>query len=374
MTGRVIVLGATGFTGRLVAEVACVAGLAPVLAGRHSDALAALLADVAPLAPSGKPPTTQIADVHDTESVRALVTRPDDVLVTTVGPFVRLGRPAVDAAIDAGCGYVDSTGEPTFIREVFESDGARASTTGARLLTAFGYDYVPGNLAGAIAMRDAVAAGRIPDRVEVGYFVKGTGGYSSGTKASMAASIGATPFAYTTGAIVEGFTDVETFAVGGEQCDALPIGGSEHFTLPRLDHRLTSVGVYLGWAGKGTRAAHAAAKAAAAAARVPLAGKVIDAALGRGSDVTGQGPNAHERAQARTVVVARTLDPVGRQLSHVTMEGPSPYDLTAELIVWAAAMVLTGRTTGVGALGPVDGFGLAALESGCADIGLRRVD
>jgi len=58
----------------------------------------------------------------------------------------------------------------------------------------------------------------------------------------------------------------------------------------------------------------------------------------------------------------------------VTMEGPSPYDLTAELIVWAAAMVLTGRTTGVGALGPVDGFGLAALESGCADIGLRRVD
>ena len=101
MTGRVIVLGATGFTGRLVAEVACVAGLAPVLAGRHSDALAALIADVAPLAPSGKPPTSQVADVHVTESVRALVTRPDDVLVTTVGPFVRLGRPAVDAAIDA---------------------------------------------------------------------------------------------------------------------------------------------------------------------------------------------------------------------------------------------------------------------------------
>jgi len=374
MDARVIILGATGYTGRLVAEAATRAGMAPVLAGRHPDALAALRADLAALAPFGKEPTVQIADAADAVSVRALVRDARDVLVTTVGPFVRLGRPAVEAAIDAGCGYIDSTGEPDFIRTIFETYGPQAQVSGARLFTAMGYDYVPGNLAGALAMRDAIADGRIPDRVEVGYFVKGSGGFSSGTKASMAASIGATPFTYTAGAIVDGFTDVESFTVDGEQWDALPIGGSEHFTMPRIDHRLTSVGVYLGWAGKGTRAAHAAAKAAATAAKVPLAGKVIDAALNRGADVTGQGPTAHERAGARTLVVARTLDPVGRQLSHVTMEGPSPYDLTAELMTWAAAMVLTGRTVGTGACGPVDGFGLAALESGCADIGLHRVD
>lgn len=374
MTGRVIVLGATGFTGRLVAEVSTRAGLAPVLAARHPDALTALVAELAPMAPFGKEPTMQSADVADAASVRALISGPDDVLVTTVGPFVRLGRAAVDAAVDAGCGYIDSTGEPGFIRTIFESDGARASVTGARLFTAFGYDYVPGNLAGALAVRDAIAAGRIPDRVEVGYFVKGSSGYSSGTKASMAASVGQTPFAFTAGAIVDGFTDVESFDVDGQQWDALPIGGSEHFTLPRLDDRITGVGVYLGWAGKGTRAAHAAAKAAAAAAKVPLAGRVMDAALSRGGEVTGQGPSAQDRADARTLVVARTLDPVGRQLSHVVMEGPSPYDLTAELMAWAAAMVLTGRAIGRGALGPVDGFGLAALESGCADMGLRRSD
>lgn len=316
----------------------------------------------------------QIADATDVSSVRALVHDSRDVLVTTVGPFVRLGHAAVQVAVDAGCAYVDSTGEPTFIREVFESYGPRATLSGARLFTAMGYDYLPGNLAGALAMRDAIADGHVPDRVEVGYFVRGAGGYSSGTKASMAASVGTTPFAFTAGAIVDGFTEVESFSVDGEQWDALPIGGSEHFTLPRLDDRLTGVGVYLGWAGKGTRAAHAAAKAAAAAARVPLAGKVIDVAVSRGSDVTGQGPSAHERASARTLVVARTLDPVGRPLSHVTLEGPSPYDLTAELMAWAAAMLLTERATGTGALGPVDGFGLAALESGCADMGLRRVN
>ena len=369
MTGRVIVLGATGFTGRLVAEVACRAGLAPVLAGRHSEALSALLADVTPLAPSGAAPTSQVADVLDASSVRALVTSKDDVLVTTVGPFVRLGRPAVEATIDAGCGYVDSTGEPGFIREIFEADGPRAAKTGARLFTAMGYDYVPGNLAGAMAIRDAIAAGRVPDRVEVGYFVTGASGYSSGTKASMAASMGQTLFSFTAGAIVDGFTDVETFTFGGHERDALPIGGSEHFTLPRVDRRITNVGVYLGWAGKGTRAAHAAAKAAAL---VPFAGKAMGAALGRG-EVTGQGPSVQERADARTLVVARTCDPVGRRLSQVVMEGPNPYDLTAELMTWAAAMVLTGRTIGTGALGPVDGFGLAGLESGCAEMGLRRI-
>lgn len=374
MSGRVIVLGATGFTGRLVAEVSTRAGLAPVLAARSPDALAELLAELAPLAPFGSEPTTRLADVTDADSVRALVHGPEDVLVTTVGPFVRLGRAAVEAAIDAGCGYVDSTGEPGFIRTVFESDGARAAATGARLFTAFGYDYVPGNLAGALAVRDAITAGRIPDRVEVGYFVTGSSGFSSGTKASMAASVGQVPFAFTAGAIVDGFTDVESFHIGGQEWDALPIGGSEHFTLPRLDDRITAVGVYLGWAGRGTRAAHAAAKAAAAAARVPLAGRVMDAALGRGGETTGQGPSAQERAGARTVVVARTLDPVGRRLSHVVMEGPSPYDLTAELMAWGAAMVLTGRTIGSGALGPVDGFGLAALEAGCADMGLLRRD
>ena len=79
-------------------------------------------------------------------------------------------------------------------------------------------------------------------------------------------------------------------------------------------------------------------------ARVPLAGRAVSgavsAAMSRGGDVTGQCPSADERAGARTLVVARTLDPVGRRLSHVTLEGPSPYDLTAELLAWGAAVGL----------------------------------
>jgi hypothetical protein len=89
---------------------------------------------------------------------------------------------------------------------------------------------------------------------------------------------------------------------------------------------------------------------------------------------TGQGPSAEERAGSTTVVVARALDGVGRELGAVRLEGPGPYDLTAELLAWGAAMLLTGHATSFGALGPADAFGLPALEQGCADMGLGRVD
>jgi short subunit dehydrogenase-like uncharacterized protein len=374
VTGRVILFGATGFTGRLTAEVMTRAGLAPVLAGRSADALVALTGDLAGLGPIDAAPTWQAADVSDPESVLALVSHPRDVLVSTVGPFTRLGRPALEAAVRQGCGYLDSTGEPPFIREVFEHDDAQAQASGARLLTAFGYDYVPGNLAGALAIADARAAGRIPVVVEVGYFVRGGMSLSSGTRASTALIATAPPFALRNGRITQSRGSVATFDIDGRRVDGLPVSGSEHFTLPRLDPGVREVGVYLGWAGRLTRPLHVTGTALAAGARLPLLGSAIRAGIGRAAGTaTGQGPSAKERADAVTVVVARTRDGVGRELSSVRVEGPSPYDLTAELLAWGAAMLLTGRADGVGALGPVDAFGLQALEQGCADIGLRRV-
>ena len=57
---------------------------------------------------------------------------------------MRWGGPAAAAASTAGAHYLDSTGEPPFIREVFERYGAAAEQSGAGMLTAFGYDWVPG--------------------------------------------------------------------------------------------------------------------------------------------------------------------------------------------------------------------------------------
>ena len=166
MPGRIVLFGATGYTGRLVAEAMVERGLKPVLAARSAERLRELAGEL------GGGLETATADVADPPSVTALV-EAGDVLVSTVGPFVRWGAPAAAAASEVGAHYIDSTGEPPFIREVFERYGAAAEQSGCGMLTAFGYDWVPGNLAGALALS---RAGEAATRVDTGYFLSGGGG------------------------------------------------------------------------------------------------------------------------------------------------------------------------------------------------------
>src|SRR3954451_6172257 len=165
MAGRIVLFGATGYTGDLTARALVDRGAKPVLAGRDAARLDALAAELGGL-------ETKVADVSAPDTLRALVER-GDVLIATVGPFTKLGRPAIEAAIAAGAHYLDSTGEGGFIREVFERYRPQAEQAGAGLLTAFGYDWVPGNLAGALALTEA---GEQATRVEIGYFATGDAG------------------------------------------------------------------------------------------------------------------------------------------------------------------------------------------------------
>lgn len=375
---RIVLLGATGFTGRLTAEAMVRAGLAPVLAGRRHDAVARLADRLAPLSPrAGAEPTIAVADAGDPTSVRRLLESPADVIVSTVGPFVEWGDAAVEAAVDAGAAYLDSTGEPPFIRRVFDVYGPRAEATGARLVTAFGYDYVPGNLAGALALRRCRRAGRPASRLDIGYFVEGTFGISSGTRASAAGVLLAPSYARRGGVIVDRrSTGARTreFDLGrGRVWKGMPVAGSEHLALPLADPDVSDIEVWLGWAGRWTPAASVAGGALGALGAVPgLGDRAMRGVRRRLGRTTGEGPDAAARATARTIVQAEASDAVGRPLGSVRLEGPSPYDLTAELLAWGGAMAAT-HAMAAGAHGPVDAFGLDELERGCADMGLVAV-
>ncbi|HSP64936.1 MAG TPA: saccharopine dehydrogenase NADP-binding domain-containing protein, partial [Candidatus Deferrimicrobium sp.] len=145
MAGRIVLFGATGYTGTLVAEELSARRIPAVLAGRDAPRLNALASRL------GGHLETATADVGQPATVAALVDR-GDVLVSTVGPFVRWGDAAVNAAIERGAHYIDSTGEPSIERRVFEHFGPQAEGAGVALLTAFGYDCVPGNVAAALAV------------------------------------------------------------------------------------------------------------------------------------------------------------------------------------------------------------------------------
>jgi short subunit dehydrogenase-like uncharacterized protein len=364
MGRRIVVFGATGYTGRLTAERLVAQGERPVLAGRGEDRVRALAERLGGL-------EWRAADAERPASVFPLV-EDGDVLVATVGPFARLGEPAVRAAIAVGAVYLDSTGEPAFIRRVFEELGSPAERARAALLPAMGYDYVPGALAGARALEEA---GERAVRVDVGYYVGGRLAASQGTRRSAVGVALGEGFAFRDGALrpVRPAERVRAFRVAGRSRDAISVGGAEHFTLPAAYPRLREVNVFLGWFGSLARPLQLATLAGAPALRLPGVRGALEA-LGERVVVRGAPPGAAEGARpVESRIVAEACDARGERLAVVHLRGPDPYRFTAGLLAWAARRAAHGGVSGTGALGPLEAFGLEALQTGCGEAGLERV-
>jgi short subunit dehydrogenase-like uncharacterized protein len=370
MAGRIVLFGATGYAGGLTGRALVERGARPVLAARGADRVRALAEELGGL-------DWAVADVGQPDSVRALVER-GDVLVSTVGPFARWGSAAVEAAIGAGANYLDSTGESPFIRQVFERYGPDAEAAGCGLVTAFGYDFVPGNLAGALALREA---GDAATRVDIGYFTPGTGrgrsALSGGTLAS-AAGIALEPgFAWHDGRLVpeRPARHARSFeTTPGHRARAITIPSSEPFGLPRVHPALRDVNVFLGWFGPLSDPLRVLWAGLAPAATRPRLKSGLQNAFGRLFKGSSGGPDAAARASSGSLVIAEAFDASGTRLSSVRLEGKNIYDLTAGLLAWGAQTAAAGGLRGTGAMGPVDGFGLDALEAGAAEAGLVRVE
>jgi short subunit dehydrogenase-like uncharacterized protein len=378
--GRIVLYGATGYMGGLTAHAMVASGARPVLAGRDKSRLDAVAARISQAA-GGATLETAIAGAAGPGPLRDLL-RAGDVLVSTAGPFLKVGRPVVAAAVDAGAIYLDSSGEPPFIRAVFDEFAPRAERTGAVLLTAFGYDYVPGNLAGALALEEA---GPGAAQVRVGYFVRGDirRAGSAGTRASVAGVLLEAGYAFRSGHIVTEriAAHVTSFEVDGKAKPAFSIGSSEHFTLPRLRSQaagatgiaaqapLTDVGVFLGWFGSATRLVQGGSALATPLGRLPGVRRALDA-LARRIQGSRAGPGTAQAIGSDVVAVAS--DARGRTMATVHLTGGEPYSFTAAVLSWAAVKAATDGVRPTGALGPVEAFGARELESACAAAGFRR--
>jgi short subunit dehydrogenase-like uncharacterized protein len=358
---RIVVFGATGLTGRLTAEALVQRGRSPLLAGRSTTALEE----------AGRGLEIALADASRPETLDRVV-EPGDVLVSTVGPFVRWGDAAVEAAIRRRASYLDSNGEPPFNRRVFELHGPRAAAAGVPLLTAFGWESVLGNLAGALALREA---GEAAVRVDTGYFYTGLIRFSPGTRASLSGAMVLPSFAFRDGTIrtVRGADRYRTLPVGERQRPGVSVGATEHFTLPRSFPQLREVNAYLGWFGRFSRPLHAMSRASFAALRVPGVRSLYDAAARRYVQASRGAPDAGERARGGVHVVGMAYDAHGNQLTEVHMSGIEGYEFTAGILAWGADRVATRGIDKAGALGPIEAFGIDAVEAGCREAGVSRV-
>ena len=221
------------------------------------------------------------------------------------------------------------------------------------MLTAFGYDLVPGNLAGALALREA---GEAATRIDVGYYTKGgMGGMSGGTRASAAGAMLEAGFVWRDGIRTErGAARVRDFHVGGRTRPAISVGGSEHFTLPRIHPGLREVNAYLGWFAH-PRPMQAMSAVNSGLARIPGVKRGMDALVGRFVETSTGGPDAEARAGTGSEIVAIAYGPGGEELATVEVGGVNVYTFTGNVLAWGAATAAAGGIEKSGALGPGGG-------------------
>ncbi|HEX6244598.1 MAG TPA: saccharopine dehydrogenase NADP-binding domain-containing protein, partial [Polyangiales bacterium] len=126
----IVLFGATGFTGGLVAEylASCAEGerLRWGLAGRNRAKLEQVRAKLARTWPRLSDLPLLTADSGDLDSLKQLARRAR-VIITTVGPYARYGEPLVQACAEVGTDYVDLTGEPAFVERMIERHHQTAS-------------------------------------------------------------------------------------------------------------------------------------------------------------------------------------------------------------------------------------------------------
>ena len=182
---EVIVYGASGFTGRLVAEnLQRTYGdqVKWAMAGRDQAKLEGVKAEIGAKAP------VIVVDAKDSASLEAMAAR-TKVVLTTVGPYQLYGEPLLAACVKAGTDYVDLCGEPNWMAAMIAKYGDAAKASGARIVFSCGFDSIPFDLGVVYLQKQAkerfgAPVPRVKGRVRS---MKGT--FSGGTMASFLATM-----------------------------------------------------------------------------------------------------------------------------------------------------------------------------------------
>jgi short subunit dehydrogenase-like uncharacterized protein len=184
----IVVYGATGFTGQLVAEYLAAhykgdSNLKWAMAGRSKEKLASVRDAIG--APADTP--LIVADASDPASLKAMVDQAKSV-ISTVGPYQLYGSDLVAACVNSGTDYFDLSGEPLWMRQMIDKHEAAAKASRARIVFSCGFDSLPFELGAFFVQEEAkrvfgAPAARVKGRVRD---MRGT--FSGGTAASARAT------------------------------------------------------------------------------------------------------------------------------------------------------------------------------------------
>lgn len=186
-TYDIVLFGATGFTGTLVAEALARASGTETfrwaIAGRDAEKLKEVLRVIRDIRPDAQPGVI-LADSRDPASLDAMAAQAR-VLITTVGPYLLHGPDVVRACVEAGTHYVDLTGEPAFVDASRAAWHEAARTRGLRIIHSCGFDSIPHDLGALYTMdvlRERMGEEAFQEAdITLKGFVEASSGFSGGT-------------------------------------------------------------------------------------------------------------------------------------------------------------------------------------------------
>ena len=187
----VIIYGASGYTGRLVAEYmqkqyGAGGAVKWAMAGRSEEKLAAVRDEIGV---SSDIPLV-VADASDPAQVKAMAERAK-CICTTVGPYQLYGEPLVAACVETGTDYVDLCGEPGWMHQMINAYETKAMETGARIVFSCGFDSIPFDLGVQFCQETATEKFGAPVPRIKGRMRAMEGKFSGGTAASLGATMAA---------------------------------------------------------------------------------------------------------------------------------------------------------------------------------------
>jgi short subunit dehydrogenase-like uncharacterized protein len=355
-TPLVIVLGATGYTGRLVAEALRREGLPFIIAARSPDRLGALAAELGELA------TAHVINIRDSEALAALMKRGDTVL-NCVGPFTEFGEPVVRACIAAGAHYLDISGEQSFIRAVHARHAEAAGEAGVSIVPGMAFEYALGDCAAAVGARGMARPIRTTD---VFYAWRSTAS-SRGTRRTMVRVLSRRGVSLEQGQLrvrPHGARRRGVTMASGAPLEAVSFHSGEVITVPRHQQADT----VRGWAvmGRGT-ARIAPFLAPLLPVVITVLRPLVEAVATRRPD-----PTPDERLTSLFTIRVELHDRIGLRRA-VELRGHDPYGLTAAILVLGAQRVMAADAPR-GVLAPAQLVEPRRLLTGLAPLGLRLVE
>lgn len=325
---RVALIGATGFTGRLVAGELAGRATPCVLAARNRARLDRLAGEVGG--------TTAEVDVTDPASLRRLI-HPGDAIINCAGPFARLGEPVVRQCIETGAQYMDTSGEQPWMREIHERYHEPARAAGVAVVNGLAFEWTLGDCAVALAAGELDAPLRTVD-VLYAWREPAT---SRGTRRTSLRIAGTRAWQLEDGRWRRRPTGAAWRAfplASGRSLSGILFGAGEVVTVPRWSEPTT----VRGWMAIGHRSARLAPFVAPA---LPILIRLLRPLLERLA-TRGDDPTDEDRESNRFTIRVEVEDRNGGRAA-VEVRGRDPYGLTARIAVLGAERTLAGGRAGV---------------------------